>query len=175
MKTAGWAARLASAAAFPLMVLPAPSAFAGSVPALLGGPSGRPLAMYVSGTARSVMAKLKRPECLAVLSDFRDGQDHLLKENLEAFRMTAPEFFASLTFVDGNHADFCSGYDVFAVTSPGNHVIAICTPAFTRIRFENPRLAGSVLIHEMLHALGLGENPPTSLDITLQVGRRCNR
>jgi hypothetical protein len=172
MKIAGWAAHLASAAAFQLLILPADSASAGPVPALLGAPSGGSLAMYVSGTARSVMAKLKRPECLAVLSDFRDGQDHLLKENLEDLRMTAPEFFASLTFVDGSHGDFC-GRNVLAVTSPGNHVIAICTPAFTRFRFENPRLAASVLIHEMLHALGLGENPPSSLDITRQVRRRC--
>jgi hypothetical protein len=30
-----------------------------------------------------------------------------------------------------------------------------------------------VLIHELLHSLGLGENPPSSAEITRQVTKRC--
>jgi hypothetical protein len=30
-----------------------------------------------------------------------------------------------------------------------------------------------ILIHEWLHTLRLGENPPTSLEITAQVTERC--
>jgi hypothetical protein len=30
-----------------------------------------------------------------------------------------------------------------------------------------------IVIHELLHALGLGENPPLSVEITGQVMRRC--
>ena len=33
----------------------------------------------------------------------------------------------------------------------------------------------AVVIHEMLHSLGLGENPPTSNHITHWVRRRCWR
>lgn len=32
-----------------------------------------------------------------------------------------------------------------------------------------------VIIHEMLHSLGLGENPPTSDEITKRVVQRCGR
>ncbi len=30
-----------------------------------------------------------------------------------------------------------------------------------------------MVIHEMLHTLGLGENPPTSIEITQRVKGRC--
>jgi hypothetical protein len=33
----------------------------------------------------------------------------------------------------------------------------------------------AVIIHEMLHSLGLGENPPSSKEITLRVMQRCWR
>jgi hypothetical protein len=173
MEIAGRVAHLAIAAAFQLLLPPTDAASAGPVPALLAEPSGGPPAMCVSGVARSVIARLKRPECLAVLSDFRDGQDHLLKENLAALRMTAPEFFTSLTFVDGSQKPVCGRYYVAAFASPGIPVISVCTPTFVRICREDRGLAADLLIHEMLHALGLGENPPTSLDITLRVRKRC--
>jgi len=40
-------------------------------------------------------------------------------------------------------------------------------------RDENPWLSEFMVIHEMLHTLGLGENPPSSFEITEQVMRRC--
>jgi hypothetical protein len=38
---------------------------------------------------------------------------------------------------------------------------------------ENPTLAEAMVIHEMLHTLGLGENPPTTFEITDRVMARC--
>jgi hypothetical protein len=37
----------------------------------------------------------------------------------------------------------------------------------------HPEEAEAALIHEMLHTLGLGENPPRSRDITARVRARC--
>jgi hypothetical protein len=42
-----------------------------------------------------------------------------------------------------------------------------------QLHLRNPVLAESIVIHEMLHTLGLGENPPSSQEITQQVKRRC--
>jgi hypothetical protein len=129
--------------------------------------------MYVPGAAEIAIAKLRRPECRMVLSDFRDGEGRLLKDNLETLRMTAPEFFVSLRFVDGSHVALCRRGDSAAGANPGSTVIAVCTTTFVRVRRESPGLAADILIHEMLHALGLGEDPPTSEEITRQVGKRC--
>ena len=38
---------------------------------------------------------------------------------------------------------------------------------------KNPTLAEAMVIHEMLHTLGLGENPPTTFEITDRVLSRC--
>lgn len=178
MKNAGWAVRLASVATFPLLVLPAPSAFADSAPAVFVLPARGPMAMHVSGAAQNAITKLERPECRMVLADFRDAEGRLLKDNLESRRMSAPEFLASLVFVDGAHVSLCGRPEVAAGTNPGQSVIAVCVPTFARIRQGDPGLAANVLIHEMLHSLGLGERPdqsdaPTSQEITRQVVRRC--
>jgi hypothetical protein len=38
---------------------------------------------------------------------------------------------------------------------------------------RNSRHAEALVIHEMLHSLGLGENPPPSDEITARVRARC--
>jgi hypothetical protein len=154
-------------------MLPAPSALAESARTFLVRPAGGPLERNVSGAARNAMTKLGRPQCLAVLSDFRDGRGRLLGENLESLRMTAPEFFARLTFVDGSKVALCGRPEAAAGTNPGQSVIAVCAATFAVVSRKEPGIAANVLIHEMLHALGLGEDPPTSEEITRQVGRRC--
>jgi chorismate mutase len=57
---------------------------------------------------------------------------------------------------------------------PGSRVVAVCGR-----RFTNPSLSHEaremIIIHELLHALGLGENPPTIEAITRQVTERCGR
>jgi hypothetical protein len=172
--TAGRSARLAVAASSALLMLQASSALADSVRAILVRPSGGQLETYVSGAARNAIAKLERPQCLAVLSDFRDEQGHVLKENLESLRMTAPEFLASLTFVDGSHLVLCGRPDVAAGTNPGQRVIAVCAATFARVRRQDPGISANVLIHEMLHALGLAaDDASASKKINLQVGKRC--
>jgi hypothetical protein len=40
---------------------------------------------------------------------------------------------------------------------------------FKRVAVAEPDYAAVLLIHEELHALGLGQNPPTSADITDRV------
>jgi hypothetical protein len=39
----------------------------------------------------------------------------------------------------------------------------------------DPSLAAALIIHEELHSLGLGEDPPTSKEITAKVIERCGR
>jgi hypothetical protein len=40
-------------------------------------------------------------------------------------------------------------------------------------RNRNRTAAEIIIIHEFLHVLGLGENPPTSDEITERVAARC--
>jgi len=59
---------------------------------------------------------------------------------------------------------------VAAATTRGRHVVLICADRFVRTCWPDGEVT---LIHEMLHSLGLGENPPTSLKISRRVRMRC--
>jgi len=48
-------------------------------------------------------------------------------------------------------------------------------PAFLSQQGRDPGLAEAVMVHELLHTLGLREDPPTSLEINRRVFARCGR
>jgi hypothetical protein len=52
-------------------------------------------------------------------------------------------------------------------------LVYVCPARFLDTFRKNPGLAEAYLIHEMLHSLGLGENPPSSREITERVIDRC--
>jgi TolB-like protein/DNA-binding winged helix-turn-helix (wHTH) protein/Tfp pilus assembly protein PilF len=72
--------------------------------------------------------------------------------------------------LDGSARESCTAGLTYAFTTPGSRVIFVCGPQFMR---AFPTLAEEVVIHEVLHSLGLGENPPSSREITAQVRERC--
>jgi len=45
--------------------------------------------------------------------------------------------------------------------------------SFAEKQVRDPWTAENMVIHEMLHTLGLGENPPSSREITRRVNDRC--
>jgi predicted Zn-dependent protease with MMP-like domain len=167
-RAAGRSAVTALAAA-----LCAPAAF--SAPAGAREAADRtPARVLVTGAAARAAAKLRRPECREVLSDFRDTAGRRLSEVVEERGLGVEEFFASLVFVDGRPTPLCQRGNVAAGANPGTVFVGVCKETFARVQAEDPGLAANVLIHEMLHALGLGEDDPaTSEEITRQVGKRC--
>jgi len=61
---------------------------------------------------------------------------------------------------------------VLGATNAGSRVIYLC-PRFAEMEWKDPRYAEAIVIHEMLHSLGLGENPPSSWEITTKVLKSC--
>jgi hypothetical protein len=121
-----------------------------------------------AGAAR----KLQEPECQRVLEDFRDGEGRPLRQSLEKWRVSAAEYVQMIPFLDGSSHRLCLWSRVELVSSPGTPRVYVCGRlATTQVR--EPGLAEAMVIHEMLHTLGLGENPPTSVEITQRVKGRC--
>ena len=117
--------------------------------------------------------RLQEPECLRVLDDFRDGLGRPLRLSLDRWGMSAAEYLAIIPFLDGSSLGACRWRGAEMVSSPGVPRVYVCGRfAVTQIR-ERPR-AEFLLIHEMLHTLGLGEDPPSSLEITQRVKGRCS-
>ena len=152
-----------------LVTVPAGSAAA---PVILGWAGSERLALVraVDGAAR----RLAQPDCQRVLDDFTDPSGHTLGENLAQLDKTPVEFFNELYFTDDRDSSCCTRGRTLAFTAPGLRVIRICGLRFAAVSLSRPAYGDAVLIHEMLHALGLGENPPTSADITRQVLARCS-
>lgn len=119
--------------------------------------------------------RLERPECRRIFVDFRDGAGAPLQDGLDRLGLAAPEYLALVVFADGFGQRSCNGTDVMAVTAPGSRVVRVCGPRFSQAQARSPERAELVVLHEALHTLGLGENPPDSLEITRRVGERCAR
>jgi hypothetical protein len=113
--------------------------------------------------------RLGRPECQAVLADFKDGSGRRLDEVLRATGRTAQEQLDLLVLESGFGRQACNR-GVLASTSVHSSEVFICLRPFTLLPAREQE---AVLIHEMLHSLGLGENPPESVAITEQVLKRC--
>jgi len=163
-----------------------------SVGAARAGPKGpkppalnRPLTSFdaaaVERAKSGASRKLHDPECLKLLTDFRDREGRTLDWRLETWGMSAPDYLQMIPFVDGSARPLCQRKSVELLTTAGLAVVYVCPAGadalnsrFAKVQFENPSLSEFMIIHEMLHTLGLGENPPSSFEITEQVMRRCH-
>ncbi len=117
--------------------------------------------------------KLDSPACRLVLDDFRDGSGRTLAERLARTGLSAPDFLSRLEYRDGRNEDVCHRRHVDAFTKVGGSTVWACPGGSLSLGGENLRAGANTLIHEMLHALGLSENPPTSLEITRRIEERC--
>ena len=76
-------------------------------------------------------------------------------------------------FYDGSNEGPCRRPRVHAFTAPGSRRRA-GVPVAGEARGRRARAtAEALVIHEVLHTLGLEENPPSSEEITVAVERRC--
>lgn len=117
--------------------------------------------------------KLRDAECAGLLTEFKDREGRALQDNLAPFEVAPHDYLVQLIIKDGG-GDRTGGRlcrsGAAAVTVPGSRVVYICGGSF---RDQAAGLRENTLIHEMLHTLGLGENPPTSTQINARVRQRC--
>ena len=148
-------------------------------------PLNRPLSSFdaaaVERAKSGAAQRLRGPECVKLLTDFRDSEGRTLDRRLETWVMSAADYVHMIPFVDGFARPICQQSSVALVTTAGRALVCVCPAGagalnsrFAKLQLENPALAEIMIIHEMLHTLGLGENPPSSFEITEQVMRRCH-
>jgi hypothetical protein len=138
-------------------------------PVLIGFDDGE-AKLAVRRAVEGASARLARPGCREVLSDFTDDAGERLELRLLANGRSPAQALARVRFFDDRTAPHCRAGTAMAFTHPGSQVIRVCGREFAK---RNREAAEIILIHEFLHALGLGENPPTSAAITEQVDFRC--
>jgi hypothetical protein len=150
-------------------------------PTVAGGGENAPNVRLTHNTQRFAVARalggalqrLDGPECQTLLDEFADASGRPLRVALETTGLSAPEYLRRVFFYDG--PERLCGNSGLAVTTPGSRAVFICGSRFVREMSSNGRHAEAAIIHEMLHSLGLGENPPSSDYINMRVLVRCGQ
>ena len=113
-------------------------------------------------------------ECQKLFREFQDGAGQPLQARLDAIHLTGAEFLTWLRFTEGEALPLCMRTtQIAAFTQPGSRVIQVCGGVFARQSSADSQAGEVLIIHELLHALGLEENPPSSADISRRVLEHC--
>ncbi len=127
------------------------------------------LAEAIRGAAR----RLGDPRCQDLLGELQDRSRRPLRAALDAQGLSAPEFLGRVFFFDGTESG-CRGRRL-AYTEAGSHVVFVCGREFREMYLQNVSRAEVAVVHEALHCLGLGENPPTWQEINDRVEAACRK
>lgn len=161
-----------AAAPPPARSAPSPAVTPGGWPRLhLPDPIGRQAARKALDMA---WERLAQTDCAGVPAAFTDRAGHPLDERLRVIAVDLPTYLTMLVFIDGSRDAPCVT-GVFAFTAPGSRVVRLCVDELKRAWLQDPEHTVASFIHEMLHTLGLGENPPSSAEITRRVLAGCRR
>lgn len=118
--------------------------------------------------------RLEAPRCARMINDLLAVDGLPLSARLDETWLTPRQFLASLRFLDGSDDTRCHADAItVAFTQPGSRVIYVCSARFAAEFPRNTDGAAFSILHEYLHALGLGENPPSPSEITRFVKERC--
>ena len=132
------------------------------------------MAKYVRRAVEGAARRLADPGCQQVLTDFTDLSGRSLQTNLDVLGLPADEYLGLVMFYEASPKR-CRRSGATMLTAPGSRVVYVCPGRLQRIQQRKPAEAEALIIHEMLHSLGLGENPPSAEEITNRVKRRCGR
>jgi hypothetical protein len=147
--------------------------FAQDKPALLTDSLHSATARFALERAgKGALQRLERPECAKVLSDFRDASGRTMQERLDLLDDTPRSYLARLSFREAFDRR-CQDSVTLAFTYLESREVFICGTQFWKAYERNPTHVEALIIHEMMHTLGLGENPPSSLEINARVLKRC--
>lgn len=142
---------------------------------------GVPIDRSFGGRARTLMEyavagarkRLATERCQMLFTDFFDRRGRPLTAALAEQRHTAAQQLDAIYFIEGNVTPQCLSGRRLAFTAPGSRVVFVCGQRFEPYLVQNEPGSEVVIIHELLHALGLGENPPPSAEISERVASRC--
>ena len=117
---------------------------------------------------------LENSACRQIFLDFHDSAGRTLQERLDSLGWNAQRYLDSIRFDDSEEPRLCREAPILAMTVPGGRVVFLCRSKFSNLIRREPSALWVAVIHEELHSLGLGENPPTSEDISRRVAERCH-
>jgi len=136
----------------------------------IGDPATRDAAKRALTAASDWLA---HPKCAPLFAEFQDASGIPLQERLRQLETTPQGYLELVFFFDGAQHPTCRRDGVLAFSAVGSRTVYLCGREFERAWKRDRREVQATIIHEMLHSLGLGENPPAPRYITDRVKQRC--
>jgi Lysine-specific metallo-endopeptidase len=118
--------------------------------------------------------RLGEPKCRLIFSDSQDESGQPLQQKLDSIGQSGQSYLGWIWFVNSERDSRCKQSNVLAFTSPHSQVVYYCGDRFSRnVTRRGLGSLATTIIHEELHSLGLGENPPSAQEISRRVEERC--
>jgi hypothetical protein len=163
---------LAASLAAPILAIRPGDAESSRVAATIARSSLNPqMRAALARALRMAVRKLSSAGCGRIFSEFADSWQS--PPSADDPVRTEGTLFDGLDFRDGMPYGVCRDNRILAFTRPGSRSIYLCGDQFSHAAFINLEYAANILIHEGLHCLGLGEDPPSSKSITALVAADC--
>jgi len=166
-------------AALPIVLAVTAAPATPAAPAPASGDGLPPFPMFTAGMVKRSLARalveLEAADCQALFRDFSDRDGRTLETKLRLQGTSPGQHLRRLRWLNGIRQPRCQDPAVLLVTRVGEERIYVCPQQFTALAEREPTKAAGLMLHEQLHALGLGEDPPTSAEISHQVWSRCGR
>jgi hypothetical protein len=143
-----------------------------SAPLLIDAIQSSTARFAVQRAIRAAVERLECAECGKVLSDFRDARGRTVQARLDLLGDPPGRYLTRLTFREAVDRR-CQDPATLAFTYLQSSEVFICGTQCWRKYQQDSRYVEALIIHEMLHTLGLGENPPSSIEINRKVLKRC--
>src|SRR5829696_239313 len=112
---------------------------------------------------------LAQAKCQTLFLEFKDERQVPLTARLRQLKTDPEGYLRMVLFLDGADSATCTRHGVLAFTAQGSRVIYLCGRDFERQWRRDVAEVQATVIHEMLHSLGLGENPPSPRAITHRI------
>jgi hypothetical protein len=135
----------------------------------------QPAAALATRAFKGAARRLESPRCRGLFAQMKARDGRPLQETLDGLGTDPAAYLGLLRFADGQDKGRCASPYVLATTRTNLRLVWICPRQFERAALASPEVAEATLIHEVLHTLGLGENPPSSQEITARVMRECRK
>jgi hypothetical protein len=116
---------------------------------------------------------LARPKCQTLFLEFKDERNLPLRAKLRELDTDPEGYLRLVSFLDGAQSATCRRHGVLAFTTQGSRVVYLCGRDFERAWRRDVAVVQATVIHELLHSLGLGENPPSPRAITYRIQQLC--
>lgn len=131
--------------------------------------------VYVQQAIGAAVRDLEDDKCTKIFDDFTTPDGTPLRARLREFGATPQEYLRSwIWFLDGSGDAACRRTSAAAYTRRLGRIVYVCS---TRVAAGSRSIQNGdiIILHEMLHSLGLGENPPSPDEITRRVQKRCGK